>query len=222
MTDWRDNCDWPRLLEESPKRPTYPVDDDWGLIDDEKYPEQVPHNFEIQASNDFAATGNIYFVIDLYLKFLDLGLYPPNWALQILAERFRKHLALPDPELLASQMGISGRVSGAINPYKEFSEWSGKFGYLTEIIILLGSFDIKFVEAIRAVREQEQLSISEKRIATIFRERFGDHRIFLARNRPQPYDDPLMLLDENGVEEYIKSFPRKFWKLLRSKRRAKT
>ena len=47
MTDWRDNCDWPRLLEESPKRPTYPVDDDWGLIDDEKYPEQVPHNFEI-------------------------------------------------------------------------------------------------------------------------------------------------------------------------------
>ena len=222
MSDWRELCGYPRIPEKTPDRPECADGDIWEFLDEEKYPEQVPHSLDIRAQNEYRWTENIYFVFQLYLKFLDLGLYPPKWVLEVLAEGLRRHMASPDPELFASQMHVSGHASGATNPHKQFSDWPERHGALTEIMILLGGFDIKFIEAIRAVKARDSLAISEKRIGAMFREEYGGHQIFLARNRPEPWDDPLMLLDEDGVAEYINSFPRKFHSLLRRKRRVKT
>ena len=209
-------------MEQEPKRPTYPDGDGWELLDEDAYPEQIPHTLDVCAQNNFSNTDNIYFIFDIYLKFLELELYPPRWALEILAERFRKHISNPDPELFASQIGVSGRTSGATNPYKQFADRDERMGVLTDIILVLMGFNVTFSDAARAVLAKYDLPITHKRLMAMFREEFGGHEKFLARNRPNSWDDPFLLDLENGPEKFLSTFPRSVGIKLRKKRDVKT
>lgn len=202
MTDVKNIGGWPKIIEGDPSRP-HDVLDEFGDESD------VPHDINYRAQNIYLNSKNIYVVLDTFLKFYDLGLYPPKWVLDHLVDGFRKHVKNPDPELLSTQLGVSGKGSGSTNPHDEYRWWVNREPMLEDMTVLLLGFDISLTEAARAVIAKYEPQISEKRIMAEFREHFGDKENWLRRNHPEPYDDPFQFDVENFPKEFLSEFPRK-------------
>ncbi len=197
---------WPKIMGEEPSSPN----DIFGDVYDET---DVPHDINISG-----AVNNFYRLIDVFIKFVDLGLYPPKWVLDDLRSKFAKHFETPDPELLASQLGVTGRGSGVKSPYEEYVWWRDRNEALEEMIILMGGFNISFTLSARAVIAKYEMNLSEKRLMAEFREHYGDQQHWLRRNRPESYDDPFMLDPENLPQTFLSSFPRHIRKQIEKKR----
>jgi len=106
---------WPKLLDEEPTRPHVDWFDRLGTdeadeSDESDAPYDINHEYKIHRQN----AANIYSIISVYVEFCERGLYPPRWAIEALAVRLKKHLDHPDSELLASQLGVTGKGSGAV------------------------------------------------------------------------------------------------------------
>ena len=159
---------WPKILDEEPNRP-YEI-----LGPEHNNPENEPHDINYDARRIFRNTENVYAVMEVFISFHERGLYPPKWSLDYLAEKFRKHMANPDPDLLASQLGASGRGSGAANPFDEYKIWNERWEAIGDMSVLVSGFEITLIDAARAIVEKRQLRISPKTLLNDFRDRFGD------------------------------------------------
>ena len=153
-------------------------------------------------------TQNIYDVLSTFVKFQKLGLYPPPWVIEHLASVFKRHLANPDPELLASQFGISGEGSGAQNPYHEFTVTRERNNRLVEMMLLMSAVRVSFSVAARAMIEKRGLEISVTRIMNNFRDEFGDPKQWMLKHHEfPPIKNPLLDTDEKR-RAYLAKFPR--------------
>lgn len=110
---------WPKIIDEEPKRP-HDIFTDADESDE-------PHDINYDMHSIYMNTENMYAAMEAFVRFHALGLYLPKWVLDHLAGKFKKHLADPDPDLLASQLAVSGRGSGTTNPYDEYKWWVERF-----------------------------------------------------------------------------------------------
>ena len=92
---------WPKILDEEPERP-YEI-----FSPEHDNPENEPHDINFEACR-FGKPDNIYAAMNVFVRFHDLGLYPPKWVLDHLASKIKKHLVDPDPDLVL----IPARVIG--------------------------------------------------------------------------------------------------------------
>lgn len=200
---------WPRLLSKLPARPN---PDGWNLLGtdrpDESDETDVPFDVNHEDHFFYQTTQNIYAVLSVFVKFRKLELYPPPWAIKHLADVFERHLSNPDPDLLASQFGVSGKGSGAQNPYQEFTVARDRDNVLTDMMILMTGFRISFSVAARAMIEKHELQITEKRLMNNFRERFGNPKKLMLKHREfDPIHDPFLDIDASR-QSYLAEFPR--------------
>ena len=196
---------WPKIIKEEPSRPHHI----WEKPDETDKPDDI--NYE--KKNYYRNTDNVYFPLTAFKEFHDLGLYPPKWVLDALAERFAKHLANPDPDLFSSQLGISGRGSGSTNPYDEYKWWVERNEAIGDMSVLVSGFEISLIDAARAMVEKRQLKISPKTLLNHFRYFFGDTQRIRYKNRdwgPFP--------DEESRDGYISEFPRRALRFIKDKK----
>jgi hypothetical protein len=213
MGDIEDIGGWPKIIEEDPSRPH----EIWEKPDETDEPYDIAYLRESYYRN----TGNVYFALTAFKEFHNLGLYPPKWVLDALAERFAKHLANPDPDLFSSQLGVSGRGSGATKPHDEFLWWQERISALEDMMILVGGFDITFTDAARAIIEKHDLPITEKTLMNSFRDIYGDPKPFLKKNRDGKHQDPFFLEPVEGRKAYLSEFPRRTLRFINKKKPAK-
>lgn len=197
---------WPKIINEEPERPH-------DIFADESNETDEPHDINRSLESDYFNTENVYFVIKAFESFVSLGIYPPKWALEELARRFKKHMANPDPQLLASQLGVSARGSGSTNPHDEYKWWVERFEVIGDMSILVSGFDISLIDAARAMVEKRQLSISPKTLLNDFRYFFGDTQRIRYKNR-----DWGPFFDEEGRDGYISEFPRRALRFIKDKK----
>jgi len=199
MASQEGGSDWPRIIDD-------PIDVDDPLPDQEPKPEHLQY-VEKAKFEDF---GNIYAPISILVRFYDLGLYPPKWALAALVERFRDHLANPDPELFARQMGIVGKTSGARNPYDEYqSLFRGDFPYV-DLAILLSAFEITRTLAAEAVLARYGLQISVKRFLAKYREHYAASQLEWLE-KPHPRTPA----EQESIAEFLAEFPEYYQRKIR-------
>lgn len=200
LTKHKDIGGWPKILDEEPDRPhqiiTEPTDE-----------TDTPHDINFELKGVYSNVRNIYPVLDTFLQFYDLGLYPPKWVLDHLASIFRKHMKDPDPGLLATQFGVTSRGSGTNNPFHEYRSHVDQFAMLTDMSILLRGFDVNMTEAAKAVKAKYKLKIGEKRITAIFRNSFGGRQLWRV-GASGTVDDPFMFEPVTGPKEFLATFPR--------------
>lgn len=190
---------WPKVLVEEP---------DWVhdvLGPEHDHPDNQPCHI-IHEHRHSTDTINIYAVMNIFVEFMNLGLYPPKWNLDVLAAGFKKNLSDPAPEMLAFQMGVTARGSGATSPWQEWKWWKEREPALVDMICLLAGFDISFTESARAVIEKHELPITEKRLMADFRKSYGDYQKFMRKNM-EPIMSPFLLDPENGPKEFLSEFP---------------
>jgi len=207
---------WPKIISTEPGRPH----ELFGERHDD--PENEPHDINFDASKKFGNTENVYAVMEIFISFHERGLYPPKWSLDYLAERFQKHMTDPDPDLLASQLGVTGLGSGSLNPHDEYMWREKRLPALEEMAILLGGFDISVIDAARFAIEKNRLSITPKRLTEAFRETFGSPTLFLRKNRGnEPWNDPFFDDAENR-RDFLSGFSTNTRRFLKSKLPDKT
>lgn len=197
---------WPKIIDEEPDRPH-------DFISHESDESDEPHDINHDMHNIYMNTENMYAAMEAFVRFHALGLYPPKWVLDHLAGKFKKHLADPDPDLLASQLAVSGRGSGSTNPYAEYKWWVERFDVIGDMSILVSGFDISLIDAARAMVEKRQLSISPKTLLNDFRYFFGDTQRIRYKNR-----DWGPFFDEEGRDGYISEFPRRALRFIKDKK----
>ena len=198
---------WPKIISTEPDRPH----ELFGERHDDR--ENEPHDINFDACKKFGNTENVYAVMEIFISFHERGLYPPKWSLDYLAEKFRKHMANPDPDLLAWQLGASGRGSGAANPFDEYKIWNERGEAIGDMSVLVSGFEITLIDAARAIVEKRQLRISPKTLLNDFRDRFGDTQRIRYKNRdwgPFP--------DEESRDGYISEFPRRTLRFIKDKK----
>ena len=200
---------WPKFLSKLPKR-QHPVAWDQLGTDraDQSDETDGPFDINLKSYFYFMQTQNIYGVLTAFVKFQKLGLYPPPWVIEHLANVFKRHLANPDPDLLAFQLGISGEGSGAQNPYHEFTVTRERNNVLTEMMLLMSAFRVSFSVAAKAMIEKYGLGISAKRLMNNFRDEFGDPKQWMLKHHEfPPIKNPLLDTDEKR-RAYLAKFPR--------------
>lgn len=202
---------WPKVIDEDPPRPH----ELWETSDESDELHDINSGEELH----FDQSDNVYFPITVFQKFHKLGLYPPKWVLDALAERFADHLANPDPNLFSKKFGITGSGSGATNPYDEFVWLQNRRSALMDMMILMSGFDITFTNTARAIVEKHELSIEPKSLMNLFREIYGDPKPFLKKNRPNLIDDPFFPDPVKGREDYLSEFPRSWVMFITKKSR---
>ena len=127
--------------------------------------------------------------------------------------KIKKHLADPDPELLASQLGVSGRGSGSTNPYDEYVWWQKRTDVIGDMMILMGGFEITFVDVARAIIEKRNLEIGPKTLMNSFRELYGDPKLF--HRKAREFD---AFFCEEDRDTYLKEFPRRTLRFIKDKK----
>ena len=197
---------WPKIINEEPDRPH-------DFISDESDETDKPHDLNHDMHNIYINTESMYAAMEVFVKFHALGLYPPKWVLNHVASKFKKHLADPDPDLLASQLGVSGRGSGSTNPYDEYRWWFERFEAVRDMSILVSGFDISLTSAAKAIVEKRKLPITAKRLVTEFRDFFGDTGRLKYKNR-----DFGPFFDEDSRDGYIAEFPREALRFIKDKK----
>jgi len=216
---------WPKIINEEPQRPhSFFNEPDEINEPHEIFKESVesdetdqPYDINHSLHGIYLNTENTYAVMQVFVEFHALGLYPPKWALDHLAIRFQKHLTNPDPDLLTSQLGISGRGSGSTNPHDEYTWMRERRPVLDDMMILMGGFDISFTDAAKAIIEKHDLPISSKRLMNNFREYYRDPKPFLRKNRgSEPWNDPFLDHDETR-RAYLDEFPRRTLRYITNK-----
>ena len=197
---------WPKIINKEPDRPH-------DIFDDESDETDEPNDINYQKHAIYMRTENIYAVMEAFVEFHALGLYPPKWVLDHLASKINKHLAAPDPDLLASQLGVSGRGSGSTNPYDEYVWWQERSDVIGDLAILMGGFEITFVNAARAIIEKRNLEIASKTLMNSFRELYGDPNLFHRKNRE--FD---AFFSEEDRDTYLKEFPHRTLRFIKDKK----
>jgi len=197
---------WPKIINEEPERPH-------DIFADESDETDEPHDINRSLESDYFNTENVYFVIKAFESFVSLGIYPPKWALEELARRFKKHMANPDPQLLASQLGVSARGSGSTNPHDEYVWWQERTNAIEDMMILMGGFEITFANAARAIIEKRNLEIAPKTLMNSFREFYGDPNLFHRKNRE--FD---AFFSEEDRDTFLKEFPHRTLRFIKDKK----
>lgn len=211
MRDIDDIGGWPKIIDEEPPR-----SNDIFEAPDES---DEPHDINIGEERHYEESDNVYFPLTVFQEFHNLGLYPPKWVLDALAERFADHLADPDPKLFSKKFGVTGWGSGATKPHDEFVRLQERKRGLIDMMVLMSAFDITFTNAARAIIEKHELSISTKRLMNSFRETYGDPKRFLKKNlRDATLQDPFLLDPVEGRKSYLSEFPRRTLRFINKKR----
>ena len=198
---------WPKIIHDEPNRPH-------DIFDEKSDETDEPNDTNYDMYHIYMNTENMYAAMEVFVRFHSLGLYPPKWALDHVTSKFKKHLGDPDPDLLASQLGISGRGSGSTNPYDEYKWWIERFDAISEMAILVSGFDITLTDAANAIITKRSMPITPKRLVNEFRGVFGDTKRMKYKNRRNfsPF------FDEESRDKFLSDFPRKALKFIKDKK----
>ncbi len=201
---------WPKIISEEPSRPHENLEAVDDLYD--------PHKINAGQERYFDETNNVFFPVTVFMKFHRLRLYPPEWVLQALADRFYSSLTIPEPDIFATEFGVRGVGSGATNPYDEFKRIQEREKVFEDMIVLMSVFDITFISAARAVIEKYNLSIIAKTVTNRFREKHGGPNLFLKKNRnDDKLQDSFFVDTVQNRKTYLSSFPPSALKFINSK-----
>ena len=88
-------------------------------FDAENLPDDLRENYIIWLSG-YMRSHNNHYVIELFTLFINKGITPPKWVMDIIATGFYAHLKVDtNPDKLAQQLSLKGNASGATNPWQD-------------------------------------------------------------------------------------------------------
>ncbi len=202
----------PSALEVNPSAALEP-------FDAENLPDDLRKNYTIWLSG-YMRSHNNYYVIELFTLFVNKGITPPKWVMDIIATGFCDHLkdidANPDllvkhPGLLAKQLGLKGSASGATNPWQDRVRRLDRSPAMVDMVKLIQYFGLSQLRAAKAVKIKFDLKESASRLRNYYSEYFGAVRDIAA----EPGRLPPM--NEYERTKFVSSFPVAARKLFKKK-----
>lgn len=195
----------PSALEVNPSAALEP-------FDAENLPDDLRENYIIWLSG-YMRSHNNYYVIELFTLFVDKGITPPKWVMDIIHKGFYAHLKDIDtnPDKLAQQLGLKGNASGATNPWHDRVRRVNRSPAMVDMVKLIHYFGLSQLRAAKAVKIKFDLKESANRLKNYYSEYFGSVRDIAA----EPGRLPPM--NEYERTKFVSSFPVAARKLFKKK-----
>ena len=123
----------------------------------------------------YQKTENNNYVIELFTDFVNHGITPPKWMMEILAGGFEKHLKDPDRDLdrLATRLGLRGIASGSTNPWHQLKRRRKRSAAMHDMVILMQKYGVSQLRAAKAVKIKYKLDASPTTLKNYYQEYFG-------------------------------------------------
>ena len=171
-------------------------------FDAENLPDDLRENYIIWLSG-YMRSHNNYYVIELFTLFINKGITPPKWVMDIIATGFCDHLKDidPNPDLLAKQLGLKGSASGATNPWQDRVRRADRSPAMVDMVKLIQYFGLSQLRAAKAVKIKFDLKESANRLRNYYSEYFGAVRDIAAEPGRLP---PMSEYDRT---KFVSSFP---------------
>ncbi len=181
-------------------------------FDAENLPDDLRENYIVWLSG-YVRSHNNYYVIELFTLFVDKGITPPKWVMDIIYKGFYAHLKDIDtnPDKLAQQLGLKGNASGATNPWHDRVRRVNRSPAMVDMVKLIHYFGLSQLRAAKAVKIKFDLKESANRLKNYYSEYFGSVRDIAA----EPGRLPPM--NEYERTKFVSSFPVAARKLFKKK-----
>jgi len=181
-------------------------------FDAENLPDNLRDNY-VEWLSGYVRSHNNYYVIELFTLFVDKGITPPKWVMDIMATGFYAHLKDIDtnPDKLAQQLGLKGNASGATNPWHDRVRRVNRSPAMVDMVKLIHYFGLSQLRAAKAVKIKFDLEESANRLKNYYSEYFGSVRDIAA----EPGRLPPM--NEYERTKFVSSFPVAARKLFKKK-----
>lgn len=170
-------------------------------FDADNLPDDLRENYIIWLSG-YMRSHNNYYVIELFTLFINKGITPPKWVMDIIATGFYAHLKVDtNPDKLAQQLGLKGNASGATNPWQDRVRRANRSPAMVDMVKLIHYFGLSQLRAAKAVKIKFDLKESANRLRNYYSEYFGSTKDIPA----EPGRLPPM--SEYERTKFVSSFP---------------
>jgi len=185
--------------------------EDWAAYDQLRYQHSV--------------SGNMPMLLDAFVILVENGVAPGQWILEPMAEALGRILEDPDPDLVATRLGLQAKGSGSTSPLQEYTRQLDGGQINLDMKTLIEEFGVSQMNAANAVIEKYDPKLAPKTLVNRYesRSKFPD----LVRGALDKHSDELKRystcwLTDNAAQRFLDSFPSSAKKYLKLKRPPKT